>query len=212
MRRKSRFERKKEYRDKRLERAVKNLEGKNIPKKKMSKGNRITLFVIVAVFIGMNFFSIRHEKKTFNFDKEEFKGNYEVFIKENENKFSYDKTIKSIIKNKNEYSFLQESSQYTGSLVAIYQTKNKVQRLAVVGVPKGNLDFEKAYKENMVIISGLIFDKDYDDSEQFLRTIQILDKEGNIIKGENVLKAKFEEIELTFSYNKNNIIFNIENE
>ena len=38
MRRKPRFERKKEYRDKRLERAVKNLEGKNIPKKKMSKG------------------------------------------------------------------------------------------------------------------------------------------------------------------------------
>ena len=212
MRGKTRSQRIKDYRKARFERAVRVIEGKNFHRNKMSRGNKIVLFVILAILLGMNFFSMRYRAKTFDFSKDDFASKYEQFIVKNKNKFDYDKSIKDIIENNGEYSFLQESSSITGSLIAVYQYSDKVKKIGVIGIPREDADFEKAYIENMSVIISLIAGKNYNDCREYLKDINILDKNYNIRKEKELPRVKINSNIINFSYKESSLIFSIEAE
>ena len=212
MRGKTRSQRIKDYRKARFDRAIRVIEGKNFHRNKMSRGNKIVLFVILAILLGMNFFSMRYRAKTFDFSKDDFASKYEQFIVKNKDKFDYDKSIKDIIENNGEYSFLQESSSITGSLIAVYQYSDKVKKVGVIGIPRENTNFEKAYIENMAVVISLIAGKNYNDCKEYLRDINILDKNYNIRKEKELPRVKINSNIINFSYKESSLIFSIEAE
>ncbi|MGP1569162.1 MAG: hypothetical protein ACTTHM_10590 [Peptoanaerobacter stomatis] len=212
MRGKTRSQRIKDYRKARFDRAIRVIEGKNFHRNKMSRGNKIVLFVILAILLGMNFFSMRYRAKTFGFSKDDFASKYEQFIVKNKDKFDYDKSIKDIIENNGEYSFLQESSSITGSLIAVYQYSDKVKKVGVIGIPRENTNFEKAYIENMAVVISLIAGKNYNDCREYLKDINILDKNYNIRKEKELPRVKINSNIINFSYKESSLIFSIEAE
>lgn len=215
MRRSTRSQRKKEHRNKRIERALKNLNRNDKNLKYLSKANKITLLVIIFIFVGLNFFSffVRQKSKVFDFDENNFRKKYELYLKENKEAFIYDKSIKDIVKNQKEHSFVQESTDYTNSLIAVHSIKDgRIKNLAVVGVVKENEDYEKAYIENMILLTGIVFNQNYEKSKKILKDIEILDENTDIVKSNNFKKIKIYKKEISFSYKKNDMIFNIENE
>ncbi|EHL17800.1 hypothetical protein HMPREF9630_01490 [Peptoanaerobacter stomatis] len=212
MRGKRRSQRIRDYRKARFERAISVIEGKNFHRSKMSRGNKIVLFVILAILLGMNFFSMRYRAKTFDFSKDDFASKYEQFIVKNKDKFDYDKSIKDIIENNGEYSFLQESSSATNSLIAVYQYSDKVKKIGVIGIPREDADFEKAYIENVSVIISLIVGKNYNDCKEYLRDINILDKNYNIRKEKELPRVKINSNIINFSYKESSLIFSIEAE
>jgi len=155
---------------------------------------------------------MRYRAKTFGFSKDDFASKYEQFIVKNKDKFDYDKSIKDIIENNGEYSFLQESSSITGSLIAVYQYSDKVKKVGVIGIPRENTNFEKAYIENMAVVISLIAGKNYNDCREYLKDINILDKNYNIRKEKELPRVKINSNIINFSYKESSLIFSIEAE
>lgn len=210
MKRATRSQRLKEYRINRYKRAIKTLEGGGFAKSKLSKGNKIVLFVILAVFFLMNFYSISNRNKDFKFSVQEFQNEYTSFVVENLSKFVYDKDIIEVIQNDEEYSFLQKSSAQTSNLIAVYQYRDKVKKIGVIGIPKENDVFRKSYLENMAIILSIVMDKQYNDSLEYLKKSNFLDENYNIIRKEKKIVSIDSGFLISIINMDNSIVFTIE--
>lgn len=212
--RNSRSQRIKEHRINRMQRASDILEGKSFGvNMKLVRRNQVIMYAVIILLIFSHINTLKNSK-VFSFDKDVFVKKYESFINKNKEKFIYDKSIESIIKNKTEYSIVQKTSLSKGSLIAIYEQGifgQKIKRLGVVGKYKEQADFDVAYIENMAILIGVLFDKDYNKSLNMLKDMKIIDDKYKIIYRKSKLIVNYEDVEINFFSQNDKIIFSIEN-
>ncbi len=197
-----------------MQRAYDVLEGKSFGvNMKLVRRNQVIMYAVIILLIFSHINTLKNSK-VFSFDKDVFVKKYESFINKNKEKFIYDKSIESIIKNKTEYSIVQKTSISKGSLIAIYEQGifgQKIKRLGVVGKYKQQADFDVAYIENMAILIGVLFDKDYDKSLNMLKDMKIIDDKYKIIYRKSKLIVNYKDVEINFFSQNDKIIFSIEN-
>lgn len=213
MRRSTRSERIKQHRATRMKRAADIIEG-NVPAVDMRivRRNQVILYAVAILMAICYIQNIRHAP-TFEFGKDEFKARYELFVKDNKESFSYDKTLENIIKSKTEYTFLQKCSMDTGSLVAIYEQgmiNHRIRRVGIVGKLNNKDYFSNAYAENMALVVGLLFQKTYSESMDILKNMNILDENYKIIYREKKFIVKYNNVEVDFFTDNDKVIFSIE--
>ena len=197
-----------------MQRASDILEGKSFGvNMKLVRRNQVIMYAVIILLIFSHINTLKNSK-VFSFDKDVFVKKYENFINKKKEKFIYDKSIESIIKNKTEYSIVQKTSLSKGSLIAIYEQGifgQKIKRLGVVGKYKEQADFDVAYIENMAILIGVLFDKDYNKSLNMLKDMKIIDDKYKIIYRKSKLIVNYEDVEINFFSQNDKIIFSIEN-
>ena len=93
-----------------MQRAYDVLEGKSFGvNMKLVRRNQVIMYAVIILLIFSHINTLKNSK-VFSFDKDVFVKKYESFINKNKEKFIYDKSIESIIKNKTEYSIVQKTS------------------------------------------------------------------------------------------------------
>lgn len=217
MERKTRSQRRQEYRQQRVQRAIDVIEGKDVFKSGFSKGNKTVLFVIfiICVFSLVNGGFMR-KAKDMGFNFEEYMTKYTDFVDENASSFEYDKTVLKTLRNKKEYSIVQNSTSDTNTLVAVYENavsdkKDSVGKVAAVGRYTDDMrTFLRAFAENATIVYSTVGSFTYRKSVDDLIKMGLIDEDGLFINAKENIRINFNDYKILVYKQKDSIVFNIE--
>lgn len=210
--RKTRSQRIKEHRAQRIQRAIDVIEGRDYFKPKMSRTFKIMFFMLSAILIYVFMKSRFINIPNMGFSLNEYETRYEQFLIEESDNFIYDKNIKEIIRNNDEYSIVQNSTKESSSLIAMYGNKKMVSRLAVVGKLTNNKAvFLKAFGENVIFTYATVGNISYDKALQDLQKIGFIDEDKSFIDKNRNVKVNFDDLTMMYFKNNENYVLNIEN-
>lgn len=206
-------ERQKIRREERIQRAIYNIENKGRHKRKMNKSFIYTLVVIVISFSILKFLEISKFQQIYNkpiTTVDRFEEEYKEKILNGKKKYDYDKEIETTTRPEEEViSYIQKSSGKTGNYIQINKdSENKVLAIEAIGqYRKDNSKFPVAFKENVLIITSIIFDLEYNEAERTLIDYGILDQKGNLyLKKFNINKQSYR---ISFDVVGNKFIYTI---
>lgn len=205
----TRSERREEHRRTRIQRAIAGASMKS-DRKKISRGNGLMLIIIVAVFLSVNFLGvmkkISEDKVLYTYS--EFENGYSRFINEYSSKFDYSKDIENkVTATDNQLDLIQSSSNLTGNYISIITSKDRniTDVVAMGEYDEKNRNFPVGFKENMLLVTALVLDYDYNKAEDLLIEKGLLNEEGNLFLQPNSFKIgdftiNFNIIDSSFQY------------
>lgn len=182
----TRSERRQIHRETRIERAIATIESKGRSKKKKNTGLIYMLVVIILAFVMVKFIQVTKFQRVYSVpisSVDRFEENYNNFIENSTKKFDYKKNIESkTYPDENLVSYIQESTGKTGNYIQLNISEDsQVLQVEAIGQYRAdNSDFPVAFKENILIITGILFDQDYKEAEEMLKKDGVLDGNGNL--------------------------------
>ncbi len=224
MRRESRSERKKAERIKRVEDMKETMiHGNKKTKKRPRAINILTLFSIMLFFLTMlvisksdvlkagSFAGVKVEDYMMYSSEKAFKTAYEETLSKQESDYDYDKGISEIIESGKEISFKQNSTPKTNSLIGIFKGKSEqIEKVGVIGIyQEDNGHFPLGFKENAILLTSIVNKMSYNEAENYLIKLRIVDHNGNIVLKSVIFEEDGKEYMFHVEH-KNNFFYTIQ--